>query len=433
MSVRKRRWWTRKQVHEWAKRLAKEAGQGDDMWPQHEEIAEQQLHGMLIKARDLEAAGKADRATALLKDFPPQEKWIVDYTDRDGDQHIKTFDRKKDADAWQATVKVEVRKGTHVAPSKSATVAEAAEAWIKRVEAEGRERTTVRQYRQHVNLHIAPRIGKIKLSDLTARDVERFRDDLLAQLSRPLARKVLTSLKSLLKVAKYSYVSQDVSIGASKRAKRKLEIGRDIPTPEEITRIFKAAAESGNLKMHALVRTAAHTGLRASELRGLRWKDVDLKKADDLHVRQRADRFKMMGFPKSSSSARTIPLPPKLVAVLKEWKLACPPGDEDLVFPSSTGATQDHKNMLKSLSPVMKAAKVVTKSGERKYALHAFRHFFASWCINRKVDGGREMPVKLVSTLLGHSSIVITLDLYGHLFPRGDDRAELAASEQAFG
>jgi integrase len=78
----------------------------------------------------------------------------------------------------------------------------------------------------------------------------------------------------------------------------------------------------------------------------------------------------------------------------------------------------------------MVAAGVVTKAGKPKYALHAFRHFFASWCINRKADGGRELPAKSVQRLLGHSSIVMTLDTYGHLFPSGDDRAELAAASR---
>lgn len=65
--------------------------------------------------------------------------------------------------------------------------------------------------------------------------------------------------------------------------------------------------------------------------------------------------------------------------------------------------------------------------------LHALRHFFASWCINRKVDGGLELPLKVVSERLGHSNIAITADLYGHLFPRVDDSAELAAAEGKFG
>jgi hypothetical protein len=54
------------------------------------------------------------------------------------------------------------------------------------------------------------------------------------------------------------------------------------------------------------------------------------------------------------------------------------------------------------------------------------RHFFASWCINPKDRGGRELPPKEAQRLLGHSSIVMTLDIYGRLFPGGGDRAELA-------
>ena len=77
---------------------------------------------------------------------------------------------------------------------------------------------------------------------------------------------------------------------------------------------------------------------------------------------------------------------------------------------------------------------VVGEDGKPIYSakytgLHALRHFFASWCINRKADGGPELPAKVVQERLGHSTIVMTLDRYGHLFPRGDDAAELAAAE----
>jgi integrase len=357
----------------------------------------------------------------------PREAWIVDYFDQAGDRHIETFARKKDADARHATVKVNVRQGTHTAPSKSVTVAEAAEGWIKRVEAEGRERGTIKQYREHANLHIVPRIGRLKLAHLTPARVETFRDDLLANLSRPLARKVLTSFKSMLKVAKHAHVAADVSIKRGKRSERKLEVGRDIPTPGEIKRLIGAASDP---RRRALLLMAVLTGLRASELRGLRWADVDLK-AGELHVRQRADRYNAIGAPKSASGVRTVPLAPEVLSALKEWRLACPKGEADLVFPTAAGKVEQHASMLLDLAPVMVAAGVVGKAGKPKYGLHAMRHFYASWCINRKADGGRELPAKNVQQLLGHSSIVITLDTYGHLFPRGDDRAELAKAAQA--
>lgn len=357
-----------------------------------------------------------------------REAWIVDYVDQEGDRHIQTFDRKKDADAYHDNVRVGVRQGIHTAPSKSPTVLEAGEAWIKRGEADGLEATTIRQYRQHLDLHIAPRIGREKLADLTPGRMDAVRDDLLEKLSRPMARKVLTSLKSLLRASKHVHVAADVSIKRRKRDDHKLEEGRDFPTPAEIKRLIDATEDS---KRRALLLTTCLTGLRASELRGLRWSDVKLNHGE-LHVRQRADRFNRIGPPKSAASRRTIPLDADvLIPALKKWKLACPKGEADLVFPTAAGKVEHHKNMLLSLEPGMKAAGVVDKAGDPKYGLHALRHFFASWCINRKADGGRELPAKVVQSLLGHSSIVMTLDRYGHLFPRGDDRAELAASSGA--
>ena len=98
---------------------------------------------------------------------------------------------------------------------------------------DARERSTIDQYRQHVKLHIKPRLGRTKLAQLTPTQVDNFRDELLAELSRPLARKVLTSFKSILKVANYSQVAANVTIGRDKRGKRKLEVGVDLPTPEK--------------------------------------------------------------------------------------------------------------------------------------------------------------------------------------------------------
>src|SRR5262249_1930811 len=201
-----------------------------------------------------------------------KEAWIVQYLDRDGIDRIKTFARKKDADAHQVRVKAEVKAGVHTAPSKSITVLGAAQNWLKFVEGEGRERATLAQYRQHVYKHINPRLGHDRLSALTTPRINSFRDDLLSDISRPLARKVLVSLKSILREAQRrgdvaQNVAAGVSIGIDKRTKRKLKAGVDIPTPEEVKRLIDAA--SG--KWRTLVITVVFSGLRASELRGLRW------------------------------------------------------------------------------------------------------------------------------------------------------------------
>jgi integrase len=369
--------------------------------------------------------------------------WIADYTDGTG-RHQKRFKYKRDAVAFHEQMKVAIRAGTHVALPSDLTIENASDRWLKKVEANARDRGTIKFYREHIKLHILPRVGNLKLAKLTKGHVEHFRDGLISgvgnhpKLSRPTAAKVLRSFKSMLRANGCSHLGDGVNIEISRRHQHELEQGRDIPTPQEIARLVKAAKtaileypqDEVRKRVWALIMTAASTGLRASELRGLPWRCVDLK-AGELHVRQRADAWLNIGSPKSKGSRRTIPLSAELVLALKEWKLACPKGELDLVFPTSSGAVQHHKNMLEDVERVMKAAGVVTKDGTPKYALHCFRHFFASWCINRKEDGGRELPVKVVQTLLGHSSIIMTMDVYGHLFPQSSDRAELDASAKA--
>jgi integrase len=162
-------------------------------------------------------------------------------------------------------------------------------------------------------------------------------------------------------------------------------------------------------------------------LRGLRWTHLDLK-AGELCVRQRADQYNVIGSPKSKSSERTIPIGPFVVNTLREWRLACP---HELVFPNGKGNIESHQNIVKRvLWPVLIAAGVTDAAGKPKYTgLHALRHFYASWCINRVADGGLGLPAKIVQERLGHASIVMTFDIYGHLFPRTDDGSELAAAE----
>ncbi len=183
------------------------------------------------------------------------------------------------------------------------------------------------------------------------------------------------------------------------------------------------------------------TGLRASEARGLRWEDVDLKKGI-LHVRQRADRYGVVGMPKSGAGRRTVPLPPIVVNTLKEWQLACPKNDAGLVFANRAGNIEYHNNMLHRGLWVTELAAGVSVASDKvdeegnpimypKYSgFHTLRHWYASWCINRKIDGGLELTPKSVQTRMGHSSIQVTFDTYGHLFPAVDEGAAVAAARR---
>jgi integrase len=367
-----------------------------------------------------------------------RESWVVSYSTKEGGkryQHIETFDRKKDADARHAQIKVDLGRGTHVPPSQSITVAEATELWLQACASRELEIATLDQYRGHTRLHIVPLIGEIKLTDLTVAAVRGFEDRLRLDRSISLVPKVLTTLSSILSdsferglvarniVSELRRNRRGAEGKAARRAKVKLKAGVHIPTPQEVRAIIEHATQSNR----ALLITAAFTGLRASELRGLRWIDVDLE-ANELHVTQRADIRKRIGVPKSAAGKRTVPFGKYVANTLREHKLKS--GGSELVFPNYDGGVISLPAIIKGLKSACVRAGVVTQDGKAKYTgMHAFRHFYASWSINRVKDGGCELPPKVVQERLGHANISMTLDTYGHLFPRGDDSAILDAAE----
>ncbi len=394
-----------------------------------------------------------------------KEAWVVDYVDGQGARRLKTFPRKKDAEAFETTASFEIKEGTHVADSASTTVAAAADLWIAAAEAAGLERSTVAQYRQHRDLHIVPFLGTQHLSKLNVPTVRAFEDTLRANgRSAPMIRKVLGSLGALLGDAQERGLTGRNSVRdmrgrrrvgkerrQEQRQKGKLKVGVDIPKREEIKAIAGAVAG----RWRPLLLTAIFTGLRASELRGLRWSDVDFEKRE-VRVHQRADRYNEIGKPKSVAGERSVPLPPMVLNTLREWKLACPKRDTgrrsdvgdvikelELVFPNGHGNVESLGNLInRGLVPAQLAAGVTIDSGKvdedgnpmiaAKYTgMHSLRHFYASWCINPVSTGGQGLPAKVVQERLGHSSITMTMDVYGHLFPRGDDAGELEAAERA--
>jgi integrase len=155
--------------------------------------------------------------------------------------------------------------------------------------------------------------------------------------------------------------------------------------------------------------TAIFTGLRASELRGLRWTDIDLD-GGELTVRQRADRWGSIGSPKSDAGKRSVPLAPIVVNTLRQWRLACPKGEGDLVFPTSQGKPRHTRG----LAPLQEAAGI-SEGGTPKYGMHALRHAAASLFIEQG------FAPKRVQAPMGHSTIQMTFDTYGHLFPAPED------------
>ncbi|UCF84569.1 MAG: site-specific integrase, partial [Desulfobacteraceae bacterium] len=134
----------------------------------------------------------------------------------------------------------------------------------------------------------------------------------------------------------------------------------------------------------------------------LKWSDIDWYNSQ-LIIRRTFQHGRFYE-PKSATSKRNIDLGPTVMAQLKEWKLACPPNGLDLVFPNDTGKPIDKNNLIRRhFEPALRRA------GLRRIRFHDLRHTYASLLIAQG-----EHP-KYIQVQMGHSSINVTMDTYGHL------------------
>jgi integrase len=350
--------------------------------------------------------------------------WVVDYVDQQGKRRLKTFATKKEADAWKVTALHEVKQGIHTPASTSKTLEEAWRLWIEDGEANGLEPGSIRQRRQHLEHQVRPLLGRTKLADLTTPLIYQFDSDMrIAGHSLAMRRKAMTSLKTALTFAQgRGLVAQNaarggkIKIDTRETAKGPLRPGVDFPTMAELN----ALIDNSHGRLRPFIIAAIFTGMRLSELRGLRWSDVDLD-AGVIHVRQRADAWGTMGPPKSKAGKRDIPMAPIVINSLRMWRPSCARGELDLVFPTQDGRVQAMSNFhANAWYPLL------AKCG-LDYEFHKLRHAAASLFIAHL-----GWTPKRIQTVMGHSSVQMTFDLYGHLFEDKEaDREAMAKLEAA--
>lgn len=325
-------------------------------------------------------------------------------------------------------------KSLGVVGSPDMTLGEAGDNWIKAAEIGRNDRppceaATLEQYETHLRLHIKPLWGQLKLRDLNLIKAREMRTELLTSgRSRSTCIKVWMSVKGIVSEAEL----QGHIIGNPTRPvriskERAKEAKVVIPTPEEMKAILQAAdnfarsnhdqVREGWRRWRPFIYTFALTGLRPSELRGLPWINT---KATEIKVDQRADRYGTIGAPKSAAGFRTIAITDDLAKILEEWKTHCPKGDHDLVFPNMSGKVENLPNITnRCWDKLQKAA-----FGELRYNLYCVRHFRASVII------AAGWTPKEVQVEMGHSSIQVTFDTYGHLFEASGLKKQRAEKAQ---
>jgi integrase len=346
--------------------------------------------------------------------------WLVDYRDGSGTRRARQFPTKGVAVTFAAKTKTELVAGVHTPDSASVTVKEAADLWLARARREGLEAATILNYQGFVTLHLLPVLGSVRLSRLTVATITAARNKLLdSGRSTGVVQAALTSLSGIIANAQRAGLASFNSVPLVERVRhdRRGSNRPTMPSREELQAILAAAKQP---RARVLVLLAVFGGLRASEIRGLTWPNVDLK-TGVIHVRQRADRYGQLGPPKSQAGVRDIPIGTKLLSVLRTWRLACPSGPLDLVLPAADGGIETYNHLLRRVFwPLLAAAGVVSADGAPKFGLHSLRHACASLWI------AAGFSPKELQVWMGHASVKMTFDRYGHLFASDQDNAREA-------
>lgn len=365
-------------------------------------------------------------------------RWVVDFRDQEGRRRWESYRTKDEATNALGKRLGELRTGTYRPPAETPTFRTVAEAWLEGRRAMGLRMSTIAGWETHLEVHLLPTFGDVKLDQIDVLAIERFRDE-RRQYGRagrkPLAGKTINKLLATMSAiftfaARRHLIDRNPAKLAERFTRQNGErIGDEVQpdqvlSPEEAARVI-GKAEAGYYR--TLFLTAYLTGARIGELTALFWSDVDFS-AKTLRIERSVSWAKARAAakeptkptitpPKSKSSKRTLSIPDELVSALRRWKLACPPSELGLVFPNAEG-TPRHRSTIaaEGLRPAVAAAGI-----KKRVSMHTFRHSFATFLIT----AGE--PVNVVAKKLGHEKPDVTLRTYTHWFNRKEDTGNVDA------
>ena len=295
----------------------------------------------------------------------------------------------------------------------SQTVGEYLNYWLEHVAQHSVRGSTYKSYEMYVRRHLVPGLGRHKLTELSARDIRVFLDGrrmtpvgTFGRGNRTLSQTTLKHIHSVLRNALQHAVREDL---VTRNVARNVQIStgpRATPDPYTLDEARQLLAAASSDRHYALYSVALGLGLRRGEVTGLRWQDIDLD-ACVLRVEQTL-QHRQGGLhvvpPKTRRSRRALPLPQSLVDVLREHRAQHEPVTEtDLAFINAWGNPVSPNELTKGFVELCK------KAGLRRIRLHDLRHTCATFLL---ADG---VPPRVVMVILGHSSMDMTMNVYGHV------------------
>ncbi|KTQ92655.1 hypothetical protein NS226_15300 [Aureimonas ureilytica] len=359
--------------------------------------------------------------------------WVVRYTDNDGKRRLKTFDKKKDADKYRTQVEVEVGNGLHKAPSQTVTFGFAADEYMKDCERRWRIKdrmagNTLRHYAASMRANVRPAFASMLLTDLTAAKIQAFINEDSERLAWRTVNIHLILIRNVIQFA----LDRDW-LAVSPLAARKVRLPkaddgrRSIPTKDEIRSILEVIAggrQRGEQRNSYRVRVASvliaiFAGLRRGEICGLQWENVDLENGY-LHVRHSLSIYDGLKTPKTKAGVRSVPMAKPVRGILELLKKEAGGNPTGFVLQTRNGTPINPNDIYTHWRAVMKAAGLTSGENDTpKYTFHDLRHTAVSLLIEQGLDAMR------LKDIIGHGSVTMTMDVYGHLFP-DDNRARNA-------
>ncbi len=330
-------------------------------------------------------------------------------------------------------LKYEVEHGLY-AKQENITVDGWFQTWLEEYKKPSVKKGTVTVYDEHYRCYLKDELGKKRLKDIRPEHIQKIYNDMhRAGYSRNTIELTAVVLSGMYKQAVKNKVIKENPVPFATLPRNTVSKERRVMTMDE-QRIFLKYVKDSYLA--DICELALSTGMRSGELRGLRWQDIDFKNKL-IHVNHSLNfnnNEYYLDTPKTATSKRDIPMLDNVYNVLRhrkkqqaelrlslgdQWKSK--PGLEDLIFTSEFGYPMNRDRFKLNLNEVIDK---INQDGVKFEHItpHTFRHTFATRCI----ENG--MQPQVLKTILGHSKLAMTMDLYSHVLPniKADEMQKIA-------
>lgn len=317
---------------------------------------------------------------------------------------VSGFKKKSEAEKACAELITEYERGNIVAVSSKDTLGAFIVDFLENTIKNEVEKNTYITQKGHINNHIVPKLGAIKLQKLTALDIQKFYNQLVDEgISPGTIHNIGNLLGKTLRVAtEWGIITKNVAALVKKPTYKQPKL--KTWTQEEVDQFLDSSRGS---RLHAAYVIALTTGMRIGEICAINWDDIDFKNGM-IAVNKTvvyADKSIYIKESTKTGLARVVTIPAFVVSYLKKYKMGQIPNSLNLVVPGVKNEIIYNSAFCKTFQRDMETA------GVPKIRIHGMRHTHATLLLQNGEN------VKVVSERLGHATVTTTLNTYAHVMP----------------